>query len=444
MARHFDVIVIGAGAAGLAAAHALGKAERRVLVLEARERIGGRVHTVHDSEWPVPLELGAEFIHGDAPATRRIARAAGLTVIELPERHVLVHGGRWRPIGDLWPRFARLCQKIPVYGPDRPFGAFLASRRGLSPQLRSLARMLVEGYHGAPLDEVSARSLRADASDADPRRDRQFRLPGGYDGILSWLRSGLDPARVTVRLNTPVSAVRWSRADVAVECRARAASGLHLFRAKAALVTLPVGVLRAHPDAPGTVRFDPPLHAKRHILDLFDEASVRRVVLRLREAFWTEDDFLATRAGRNRVDPAFLHDANAAFPTWWTSAPVQAPILTGWAGGPAALRLEGLAQATVLERALDALARIFGVRRSALDDALDGVASHDWHADPWSRGAYTYLRVGGSEGPAKLARPLSGTLFFAGESTSPDETGTVSGALASGARAAREILKALA
>lgn len=85
-------------------------------------------------------------------------------------------------ISDLWPRFARLCQKIPGYGPDRPFGAFLASRRGLSPQLRSLARMLVEGYHAAPLDAVSARSLQADASDADPRRNRQFRLSGGYDG----------------------------------------------------------------------------------------------------------------------------------------------------------------------------------------------------------------------------------------------------------------------
>lgn len=444
MSRHFDVVVIGAGAAGLAAAHALGRGNRRVLVLEARERIGGRVHTVHDSQWPVPLELGAEFIHGDAPATRRIARAAGLAVIELPERHVLVHGGRWRPTGDLWSRFARLCQKIPVHGPDRSFGAFLAARRGLSPQLRSLARMLVEGYHAAPLDAVSARSLLADPSDGEPRRNRQYRLPGGYDGILSWLRSGFDSARVTLRLNSPVRGVRWSRGKVAVQCRGRAASGVQVFSAKAALVTLPVGVLRAHPDVPGAVRFDPPLHAKSRILDYFGEASVRRVVLRFREAFWTVDDFLTTRAGPNGADPAFLHDANAAFPTWWTSAPVQAPVLTGWAGGPAAGRLEGLAQAPVLERALEALGRILGVRRSALDDALDGAASHDWHADPWTLGAYTYLKVGGSDAPARLARPLSGTLFFAGESTSPDETGTVAGALASGERAAREILKALA
>ena len=441
MSRHFDVVVIGAGAAGLAAAHALGKADRRVLVLESRERIGGRVHTVHDPQWPMPLELGAEFIHGDAPATRRIARAAGLAVIELPERHALVHGGRWRPIGDQWSRFASLCQKIPVHGPDRPFGAFLASRRGLSPQLRFLARMLVEGYHAAPLDDVSARSLVADASDAEPRHNRQYRLPGGYDGILSWLRSGLDPARVTLRLSTPVRGVKWSRGGVAVQCRPRAASGLHLFHAKAAVVTLPVGVLRAHPDAPGALRFDPPLHAKTRILDLFGEASVQRVVLRFREAFWTEANFVAARAGRNGADPAFLHDANAAFPTWWTSAPVQAPVLTGWAGGPAAQRLEGLSQTSILERALDALGRVLSVRRPALDDALDGTASHDWHSDPWTRGAYTYLKVGGSDAPARLARPLSGTLFFAGESTSSDETGTVSGALASGARAAREILR---
>jgi len=153
---------------------------------------------------------------------------------------------------------------------------------------------------------------------------------------------------------------------------------------------------------------------------------VVKIILRFRERFW--DDF------------NFLHAENADFPTWWTSAPVRAPILTGWAGGHAADRLLAEGAEAIGSRAIQSLASLLGVSRRRVASQLDAVHMHDWQADPFSRGAYSYAGVGGSGAHRELARPLSKTLFFAGEATSSDETGTVSGAIASGRRAARSLI----
>jgi len=126
-------------------------------------------------------------------------------------------------------------------------------------------------------------------------------------------------------------------------------------------------------------------------------------------------------------------------PTWWTAAPVRSPILTGWAGGPAADAL--LAERpSMIDRALDSMSRAFGVPRPRLDALLAGTWTHDWQSDPFSRGAYTYAAAGGSGAHDALAKPVQHTLFFAGEATSSDETGTVAGAIASGFREAKKII----
>jgi monoamine oxidase len=443
MRPEWDAIVIGAGAAGLAAARDLGQAGLKAVVLEARGRLGGRIYTHRDPAWPLPLELGAEFLHGEAEATREVARAAGLRVQELPERHVWARAGRWRPQASFWPRFVRLCADIEPHGPDRSFAAWLASRRRPSRETRVLARMLVEGYHAAPIAEVSAQSLAAAPEDAAPQRNRQHGLAEGYDRILAWLLSSLAGAQVTVRLNTAVTRVRWSRGQVTVDGRTPWSTRLPPLRARAAVITLPVGVLKAAPGTEGAVQFEPPLASKQRPLAAFAEAPVQRMVLRFRDAFWEEDSFVKDRAGPRGVCPKYFHDPGAAFPTWWTSAPVGSALLTGWAGGPAAASLQSRAPVVRLGRALEALARVLGVPRSFLEERLDGWGHHDWSADPWSRGAYTYLKVGGRGAPGMLAKPVDGTLFFAGESTSEEESGTVSGALASGARAAREVRDSL-
>jgi monoamine oxidase len=130
-------------------------------------------------------------------------------------------------------------------------------------------------------------------------------------------------------------------------------------------------------------------------------------------------------------------------PTLWTELPVLTPVLVAWAGGSAAAALLAMDRATRLGAALDAVAAMLGLERSACERQLAACYEHDWQADPHSRGAYAYVLAGGTGAPGALARPVAGTLFFAGEATDAERMGTVAGALGSGRRAAREIVHAL-
>jgi hypothetical protein len=207
--REAETIVIGAGAAGLAAARTLSDAGRTVTVLEARPRIGGRILTLHDQEWPLPVELGAEFLHGEAEATREIARRAGLRVVELPDEHVWVERGRIRPTGEVWTQLGKALRRIDTRGADVSLEAFLARHKVPGPA-RALARLFVEGYYAAHVDRISARSLASGAEEMDEPQ-RQYRLADGYFGVVEWLRAGLDPERAQVRLGCAVEEVRWRR-----------------------------------------------------------------------------------------------------------------------------------------------------------------------------------------------------------------------------------------
>jgi monoamine oxidase len=375
--------------------------------------------------WPVPVELGAEFVHGEAEDTMQGARAAGLAVETLPDRHVWARGGRLRPMGDMWSRVDAVRKRISTRRSDVSFADFLA-RHALPAPAKQLARMMVEGYHAAPVDRMSTQALAVGDEEVGEAAHRQHRLVAGYDGLLGWLRAGLDPARVSVHLRTAATEVRWEKGRIQVRARVGTGTREETFRSQAAIVTVPLGVLKAPPDEPGGVRFVPDLDRYRTALDGLDMGHVVKVILRFRERAWSDE-------------ADFFHDPEAAFPTWWTRGPLRVPVLTGWAGGPAAQALRGLGERDIVDVALATLSSMLGERRARLEPLVEGWACHDWQADPLSRGAYAYVLVGGVPAQRMLARPLDATLFFAGEATEPEETGTVSGAIASGRRAARQV-----
>jgi len=404
-------------------------------VLEARDRIGGRIHTLHQPGLALPIELGAEFIHGEVAETFDIVDAAALLVYELPDDHWWSRRGRWTRMNDFWGDMARVRSRIGD-GPDRSFADFLKGQRSLPPRLKELAMNFVEGYHAAHADRISARTLRVSDGEQEEGEPKQFRIGSGYDGLVAWLRAGLHPERSVLRLGTSVTDVIWREGHVAV----RTSRGEEL-TANAAIITIPLGVWKAPAGQPGAIRFDPELRTKQRALSRLEIGHVVKIVFTFRERFWDDDDFLASRTHGQPVN--FVHGNDADVPTWWTTAPVRAPVLTAWAGGHAADRLQAESPQSRIDRALESLANTFAMKRTRIDDLLDATHTHDWQSDAFSRGAYSYAGVGGSRAHKELAKPIDATLFFAGEATSADETGTVSGAIASGKRAAREYLRSV-
>ena len=416
----FDAIIIGAGAAGLAAGRVLSGAGKKICILEARPRIGGRVFTQHIAGLPLPIELGAEFIHGMASTTFSIVDAAALIAAQLPDDHWWSSNGRWQRIADFWGDMQRVRSKIGNLRSDVSFAEFLRRQRSLSSRLRLLARNFVEGYHASHADRISARVLKIADSEQEEESNRQFRLAGGQDALIEWLRAGLDPERTELRLGSAVTRVEWAAGSVRVVAESSSRRVVEE-SAKAAILTIPIGVLKAN-----AVVFDPPLREKENALSKIEAGHVVKIAFHFREPFWDSVNF--------------VHSADRSLPTWWTTAPFRSPVLTGWAGGHAADALLAEGHDARIDRALDALAAAWPIPRRRLDALLAGAYTHDWQADPFSRCAYSYAAVGGAGAAAELAKPLRKTLFFAGEATSSDETGTVAGAIDSGYRAARRLL----
>ncbi|HWQ11839.1 MAG TPA: NAD(P)/FAD-dependent oxidoreductase [Roseiflexaceae bacterium] len=410
-----DVLVIGAGAAGLAAAHALAEAGRTAVVLEARGRIGGRIWTDHRFG-PVPVECGAEFIHGSQVITWGWVRRAGVQTIPAPPwsgRRIALGGGRlagpWllalRADLRLLPSVGR--ELAAHQGPDVSLADWMAARR-LSPLARHLLDVRLAHAACATPETLSVAALaheeRTGTSDS-----ANFRIAEGYDRLLAAIAAGLD-----IRLETPVIRVRWGVDDV------EAVTPGGTFAGRRAVVTLPLALLKA-----GAVAFDPSLpEEKRRAIGALAMAPAMKLLLRFTEPFWDPGMTFLTAH-----DPA---------PVWW---PVRrgAPLLTAFLTGPRAARMAALGPEQAIERALGVLAEVFGAHPRRLFAAGEMV---DWGADPWARGGYSATPPGAHGMRAALASPC-GALHFAGEATVTDDNpATVHGALASGERAAREIVEA--
>jgi monoamine oxidase len=427
-----DVVIVGAGAAGLAAAGELSRGGASVVLLEARARIGGRVWTRRPPGWQIPLELGPEFVHGRDPAFFALLEEAGLAAVRLPDAHVERAGSILRPLVDVWGTFDSILRRLGRGEKDRSVAEALRRRpAAFTPAERRLLTTMVEGYDASPIELASARAL---STSGEPRIDAgrraQFRPIEGYGRVIEWLLARLDGSRCRLFRSTPVRRIAWRRGRVTVSA-ARTE-----IRARRVLVTVPVGVLRAPAGSRGAIAFDPDPPSLRRAVSGLAMGDVVRLILRFREPFWRE----APRVMQSkRSDPNFFHLPFAPVPTWWTCAPVEAPVLTAWAGGPAAATLLRLPKPKIVRKALETFADAIGLPPAKVSRQLLDWDLHDWTADPFSRGAYSYARVGGASAGKRLTRPIADTLFFAGEAIGED-SGTVPAAIASGKRAARQML----
>ena len=421
----YDVVIVGAGAARLMAAWELVRVNKKVLILEAKDRIGGRIYTLEDNKFIMPIELGAEFVHGKLKLTQSLLQRAKISSYEV--------------IGDIWRKeekglekesdflddYSLLRQKFKNLNSDLSVADFLHNHLNepKHEELRTSLKTYVEGYYAADTKKASTLAMKEELEKAD---DEQYRVEGGYKQLIEFFHKELMNKNCPVLISTPVQKVKWQNGKVEIR------TDKDTLHSKKVLLTVPLGVLQA-----GRPLFDPALpeivEAARHL----GFGPVIKIILQFTKAFWMDKEY----TGQNDLRKAGFIFSTEEVPTWWTSYPKQAPIIVGWLGGPNAEKFKELSEEVILHKALDSLANIFTVKEVQLRRILDHWIVSNWVKDPYCCGGYSYDVVDGGKHKQVLKEPVASKIFFAGEALYEGiEVGTVEAALVNGREIAHKLI----
>lgn len=385
-----ETIIVGAGPAGLYAAYLLAKRGRRCLLLEARSRIGGRAHSIKTPQVPL-IETGAEFVHGRLPVSMQLLAEAGLRFTKATGQWVSLKGGLASPDEET-AQWAELMRKLGGLDADLSLQAFLDTEFSDNRYawLRDRAISYAEGYDSADASRVSARALHEEWAGED---ENQFRIDAGYSALWDYLADSIRAGGSEIRLGTEVRGIE------AAAGRIRVASGPEIFEAQQVIVAVPLGVLQQE-----RISIEPRGGEMREVFRQMGFGDVIKFVLVFREAFW-EDHFPGL---------GFLM-SGADIPTWWTQAPQERNVLTGWLAGRTARIRSGLATEILRDMAVDSLSALFSKPRDVLEALLLELHVFNWSADPLTGGAYAYETPEAAAAREKLRALAPEGVSFIGE-----------------------------
>ena len=422
-----DVIIVGAGAAGLSAARVLSRSEKSLYIVEARDRIGGRIHTLKNEGFSYPVEAGAEFMHGELPLTKALMKEAKVS-------YQPGHGRVWNVINnrlsagnffdegwnDLMDRLQHLDQDITI-------GEFLQKHFGEAKyeSLVESVKGFVQGYDAADVNKASAIALAEEWSSGDVKG---YRPMGGYSQLVEFLRNEIQQRKGIFKLSSVVRKIKWKPDDIEIETE----SGETL-TARKILITVPTSILKAD-----LIRFEPPLPQHQDALRHLEIGDVIKFLFEFKDRFWERGNSTEFRQmpGLN-----FLF-SDAFVPTWWTQKPNDIPLLTGWLAGPVVQTIQQ-DDSSLFAEAIKSLAYLFSCQPDQLLKEIRSARVVNWSADEYSRGAYAYKTLQTAAAIKIFSNSVSNTIFFAGEGLYDGaEMGTVEAALASGREAAEKILTA--
>lgn len=426
-----DVIIIGGGTSGLEAGKEIAKAGKKVYVLEARNRLGGRTHTLTVPGFSTPLEAGAEFVHGDMPATQSLLREVGIKFYAISGKNYVIKNGKFQTSENLQTTFSTLLSKSDSLNQDMTFSKFLDQylNEEKYEAVREIARGFVEGYDAADIKRASTFALREEWKIYG--QSDQYRLKGGHIKLIDFLSKEIIKHNGEIFLSTVAKEIRWKPGNVEV-----ISDKGKIFSARKALITVPLGVLQSKPDEISHLHFSPGLPGKLEAARSIGYGTAIKVFLEFKDAFWESSE------NQTRKMPELgLLISDTFFSACWTQLPDKTPLITGWLAGPQAEKYKNTSDDNIITMALDALGYIFDTNRSFLIKNLRAGKAVNWQTDPFSLGAYSYATVESNEAKKILSRPVEDTLFFAGEALSEGTAmGTLEEALANGTKTAKELL----
>jgi monoamine oxidase len=417
------IVVIGAGAAGLMAARELARAGKRVTILEARDRCGGRIHPLLSADFGYPAEGGAEFVHGEAPVTHGLLREAGLSLLPIEGTQWTVEDGKFSREESQDPREAELHKALQELKDDLTVAEFL--RRHFAgtkyDRLRHSIERMVEGYDAADPERASILALRDEWMDGG--RSTQARIAGGYGALVEFLTAECCNHGVAIHLGSAVSAVEASNGRGVVRC---ANGDTHEY--DAVVLTVPLPLLKE-------IVLPPAERERAEAAAHIGFGNVIKILLRFETRWWVDK-------AMDLADLTFLL-SDARIPVWWTQHPADLPVLTGWFGGSETEAMGNLGEHELIEAGLASLAAIFGFDPKQLMRNLVAARAINWAHDSLAGGAYSYATPETRAAQAVLSRIDGGAVFFSGEALYRGrDMGTVEAALASGLETARIILLA--
>jgi monoamine oxidase len=420
-----SVIIIGAGASGLTAARALSKKGKQVIVIEARDRVGGRTFTAMDNGFSSPVEHGAEFIHGDLPHTQQLAKEAGISFREGNGRQYSVESGK-KEEGEFfdtgWDKFIGELKKLDH---DISIAQFLNEKFGGKEyeSLRQSVIRFVQGFDAADANKASSFALRQEWTETDATTG--YHLIGGYTSLMEYLYRQCQAAGVKFHLSSPVTEIYWNRGRVAVNTQ----NG-ERFDAEKILITIPPAVLRS-----GRIKIFPEIREQQAAIEKIETGGVIKFLFEFTEAVWEKD----TNKDFRKFPEAHFIFSDAYVPTWWTQRPANVPLLTGWLSGPVTKTIS-LSEGELLSEGIKSLGYIFDCPVDKVKSMIRASKVVNWVSDPYSLGAYAYKTVETSKSIELLTKGVDDTVFFAGEAyhTGP-EMGTVEAALVTGEEAGKKM-----
>jgi len=404
----YDVIIIGAGAAGLSAMRDLAKAGYHVCMLEAAGIAGGRICTIKEG-FENFVEAGAEFIHGKLPFTFQLLKEAGLSYEVVEGKMIGVQQGQWQSEEhyDHWDEFM---QKLGKLKTDVTILQFLEENFSKPEHihLRQAVQRFSEGFDLADISKASILSIKDEWKDIEKK---QYRIKGGYIQIIDHLVNSCRQLNTEIYFNTCVNKIDHEEGNVTLHTVDN-----KKFHANKLIITVSAGVLQS-----GTIQFKPALTDHAVAIQGLGFGAVIKFLLEFKTCFWKEFD----------DETGFLL-TDEEIPTWWTQLPAESNLLTGWLGGPNATK-KIFEPASLLQTALLSLSSIFRIPPAMLQEELTTYKIINWLNQPFIKGGYSYNTLHSDQAIKILSLPVENTIYFAGEAISKSESqGTVESALQSG------------